>query len=70
MDKRHQEMRENIRSHSGTSGAHFTAGLKGLGIGVVGGITSVFMQPIEGASKDGVEVCLCKFCNLLVNFCN
>ncbi|XP_014665863.1 PREDICTED: vacuolar protein sorting-associated protein 13D-like [Priapulus caudatus] len=54
MDDRHQEMREEIRAHSGSSGAHLKAGLKGLGIGVVGGLTSVFMQPIEGAARDGV----------------
>ncbi|XP_014665886.1 PREDICTED: vacuolar protein sorting-associated protein 13D-like [Priapulus caudatus] len=56
MDQRHQEMREEVRVHSGSSGAHLKAGLQGLGIGVVGGLAGVFMQPIEGAAKDGVAV--------------
>ncbi|XP_070561460.1 LOW QUALITY PROTEIN: intermembrane lipid transfer protein VPS13D-like [Ptychodera flava] len=55
-DSKHQEIREVIRSsHRGRSRDHFYAGLKGLGFGIVGGLTSVFTQTYEGASQDGVE---------------
>ncbi|XP_077998114.1 intermembrane lipid transfer protein VPS13D-like [Glandiceps talaboti] len=56
MDSKHQEIREVIRSsHGGRSRDHMVAGLKGLGFGIVGGLTSVFTQTYEGASQDGVE---------------
>ncbi|XP_006812680.2 intermembrane lipid transfer protein VPS13D-like [Saccoglossus kowalevskii] len=56
MDSRHQDIRETIRSsHSGSSKDHIVAGLKGLGFGIVGGLTSVFTQTYDGASQDGVE---------------
>ena len=50
------------RKQSDNSGQHLVAGLKGLGFGMLGGLTSVITEPIQ--------VCLCIFwrernnCNL------
>ncbi|UYV65050.1 VPS13D [Cordylochernes scorpioides] len=53
MDERHQEMRKKIRQDS--QGAdHLVAGLKGLGFGLLGGMTSIVTNTYEGASSDGV----------------
>lgn len=57
MDEQHEETRRRIRTvRSGTSGDHLVAGLKGLGFGLLGGVTSVFKQTYEGASSEGVQV--------------
>ncbi len=57
MDERHQETRQRIRTvKSGTGGDHLVAGLKGLGFGILGGVTSVFKQTYEGAASEGVQV--------------
>ncbi|XP_033097715.1 vacuolar protein sorting-associated protein 13D-like [Anneissia japonica] len=62
MDRKHQDMRHQIhRSHGESGVGHFMAGVKGLGFGVVGGLTSVFTQSYQGASKDGVEGLLAGF---------
>ena len=41
------------RKQSDNSGQHLVAGLKGLGFGMLGGLTSVITEPIQ--------VCLCIF---------
>lgn len=57
MDEQHDETRRKIRSvRSGTSGDHLVAGFKGLGFGLLGGVTSVFKQTYEGAASEGVQV--------------
>lgn len=54
LDDEHEEIRRRIRgTRSGTSGEHLVAGLKGLGFGLLGGVTSVFKQTYEGASNEG-----------------
>ena len=58
MDSRLQESRGVMRADRGSSsGDHLLAGIKGLGMGVIGGLTSMVTQPIEGASRKGVQVC-------------
>lgn len=57
MDEQHEETRRRLRNiKAGTGGDHLVAGLKGLGLGLVGGFTSVFKQTYEGASNEGVQV--------------
>ena len=57
-DSKSLESREAMKAerqhHS--SGDHLVAGFKGLGMGLVGGLTSMVTQPIEGASEKGVPV--------------
>lgn len=49
LDEQHEEARQKIRqSHSGSGGDHLMAGLKGLSLGILGGVTSVFRQTYEG----------------------
>ncbi|XP_074642818.1 intermembrane lipid transfer protein VPS13D-like [Tubulanus polymorphus] len=55
MDEEHQSRRETIRQQASTSSDHFVAGVKGLGYGLVGGMTSIITQTYHGASKDGIE---------------
>lgn len=77
MDRKFQESRDSMRVERGSSSAsHFSAGLKGLGMGMIGGLTSMITQPIEGASKKGVSVsmvaiilCTTKIRLLDVTFC-
>ncbi|XP_028393538.1 vacuolar protein sorting-associated protein 13D-like [Dendronephthya gigantea] len=55
-DSKSLESREAMkaeRQHQ-SSGDHLVAGIKGLGMGLVGGLTSIVTQPIEGASEKGV----------------
>jgi vacuolar protein sorting-associated protein 13D len=57
-DSKSLESREAMkaeRQHQ-SSGDHLVAGFKGLGMGLVGGLTSMVTQPIEGASEKGVPV--------------
>ncbi|KAI5737130.1 hypothetical protein M8J76_010314 [Diaphorina citri] len=55
LDEQHEEARQKIRqSHGGSGGDHIMAGLKGLGLGVLGGVTSVFRQTYEGAATEGM----------------
>lgn len=57
LDTQHEEVRRRIRkAHSSTSGDHLVAGLKGLGFGLVGGVTSVFKQTYEGVATEGLPV--------------
>lgn len=56
MDKHHQEMRKRIRQDTASAGSdHLVAGLKGLGIGLLGGVTSILSQTYEGAATDGFQ---------------
>lgn len=58
MDSRFHESRDSWRVARGSSSSSYiSAGLKGLGMGVLGGLTSMVTQPIEGATKKGVSVC-------------
>jgi vacuolar protein sorting-associated protein 13D len=52
MDQRHQEMRKRIKQESNH---HLSAGFKGLGVGLLGGFTSIITQTYEGAVKEGVS---------------
>lgn len=52
VDQRHQEMRRKIRQENSD---HFRTGLKGLGVGIMGGVTSIVTQTFEGAVNDGLE---------------
>ena len=42
------------RKQSDNSRQHLMAGLKGLGFGMLGGLTSVITEPIQGAASSGV----------------
>lgn len=54
MDDKHQEKRKKISSEQKAgSSDHIMAGLKGLGVGLLGGVTSIFTQTYEGASSEG-----------------
>ncbi|XP_069683777.1 intermembrane lipid transfer protein Vps13D isoform X2 [Periplaneta americana] len=56
MDEEHEETRQRIRKvHTGSSGDHIVAGLKGLGFGLLGGATSIFKQTYEGAYNEGFQ---------------
>ncbi|GIY47635.1 vacuolar protein sorting-associated protein 13D [Caerostris extrusa] len=56
MDDKHQRIRKQIRQQSAARGNdHLVAGLKGLGFGLIGGVTSVFTQTYEGAVQEGVQ---------------
>uniref|UniRef100_A0A8D8VB54 Vacuolar protein sorting-associated protein 13D n=1 Tax=Cacopsylla melanoneura TaxID=428564 RepID=A0A8D8VB54_9HEMI len=55
LDEQHEEARQKIRQcHNGSGSDHLMAGLKGLGLGILGGVTSVFRQTYEGASTEGM----------------
>ena len=57
MDQRLQESRGVMRAERGSSSSdHLLAGVRGLGMGMIGGLTSIVTQPIEGASRKGVQV--------------
>ncbi|XP_034948002.1 vacuolar protein sorting-associated protein 13D isoform X2 [Chelonus insularis] len=53
MDESHEEARQRIRTNTVHSGDHIVAGLKGLGFGVLGGLTSVVKQTYDGATNEG-----------------
>merc|ERR1712071_352138 len=53
MDDRHEEVRQRLIKHTGTSSNHLVTGLKGLGFGILGGMTSIFTQTYEGVSNEG-----------------
>jgi hypothetical protein len=57
MDEEHEERRQRIRKvHSGSSGDHLVAGLKGFGFGLLGGATSLLKHTYEGAYYEGFQV--------------
>ncbi|KAH8379915.1 hypothetical protein KR009_008014 [Drosophila setifemur] len=43
-----------LELQSNTSGGHLAAGLKGLGFGLLGGVTSIVRHTYDGATQDGV----------------
>ena len=49
MDEKHEEIRQRLLRHTGQSSDHIVAGLKGLGFGILGGMTSIFTQTYEGS---------------------
>jgi len=56
LDSKYDERRLMIRKkHSDNSKQHLVAGLKGLGFGMLGGLTSVITEPMEGAAAEGVS---------------
>merc|ERR1719282_946975 len=56
LDSKYDEKRLSIKKkHNDNSKQHLVAGLKGLGFGVLGGLTSVITEPIEGAASDGMS---------------
>ncbi len=56
VDQRHERVRRQIRSEAVSSSGQLMAGIKGLGHGLMGGITSVVTQTYYGAKDDGIEV--------------
>ncbi|OWF52509.1 Vacuolar protein sorting-associated protein 13D [Mizuhopecten yessoensis] len=55
MDTKHNDTRDQIRTHSGGGGSHLVAGIKGFGYGLYGGLTSIVTQTYEGVKEEGVE---------------
>lgn len=53
LDERHEEARQRIRANTTGSSDHIVAGLKGLGFGLLGGMTSIFKQTYDGATNEG-----------------
>ncbi|CAB3252142.1 unnamed protein product [Arctia plantaginis] len=51
-DEAHEETRRRIRSAAG--GAHLAAGFRGLGLGILGGMTSLVKHSYEGATQEGL----------------
>lgn len=56
LDERHEEARQRIRANTTGSSDHIVAGLKGLGFGLLGGMTSIFKQTYDGATNEGFPV--------------
>lgn len=56
MDERHEETRQRIRANNAGSSDHLLAGIKGLGFGILGGVTSIVKQTYDGASNEGFPV--------------
>ena len=42
------------RKQSDNSGQHLVAGLKGLGYGMLGGLTSIVLETYDGVANEGV----------------
>lgn len=51
-DEAHEETRRRIRSAA--HGHHLAAGLRGLGLGILGGMTSLVKHSYEGATQEGL----------------
>lgn len=56
-DSKHNMKRQQIRSSATSSGSQFMSGLRGLGLGLYGGVKSI-AKPFEGAVHGGIEVCV------------
>ena len=52
MDEKHEEKRKRIRQESNH---HLKTGFKGLGVGLVGGLTSIISQTYEGVVTKGFQ---------------
>ena len=50
MDRRHQEIRKRIKTEGNNN---LKAGIKGLGVGILGGFTSILTQTYEGTVNEG-----------------
>lgn len=56
MDEAHEETRARIRGIGESGGtSHLVAGLRGLGLGLLGGVTSLVKHTYEGAAHQGVQ---------------
>lgn len=62
LDEAHEETRARIRGRgggaeggSGGAGGHLAAGLRGLGLGLLGGVTSLVKHSYEGAQGQGLQ---------------
>lgn len=53
MDEGHEEARQRIRANTVHSTDHLVAGIKGLGFGALGGLTSIVKQTYDGAANEG-----------------
>ena len=59
MDSKFQASRDAMRAERNSSSKdHFVAGVKCLGMGIIGGLTSIGIQSIEGAHNAGLSVSL------------
>lgn len=57
MDDKHEEHRQRLRTiQTSHSADHIMAGLKGLGLGLYGGLTSIVSQTYTGATQEGLPV--------------
>lgn len=57
MDDKHEEHRQKLRvMQTAHSTDHIMAGLKGLGLGLYGGLTSIVSQTYTGATQEGLPV--------------
>lgn len=57
MDDKHEEYRQRLRTmQTSHSADHIMAGLKGLGLGLYGGLTSIVSQTYTGATQEGLPV--------------
>ncbi|ESO95202.1 hypothetical protein LOTGIDRAFT_176682, partial [Lottia gigantea] len=55
MDDDHMKQRDELRHiETGQSRAHLLAGVKGLGYGILGGLTGLVTQPYSGAKEKGI----------------
>lgn len=68
MDDRHEQTRRKLRTeHRGRGSEQLVAGVKGLGFGLIGGITSIVTQTYNGAYSDGVPVSIMTYDLFLCN---
>ena len=57
MDDKHEEHRQKLRVMQTAHGTdHIMAGLKGFGLGLYGGLTSIVSQSYTGATQEGLPV--------------
>lgn len=57
MDDKHEEHRQRLRNKQTASGAeHIAAGIRGLGLGLYGGLTSIVSQTYTGVTQEGIPV--------------
>ncbi|XP_042225636.1 vacuolar protein sorting-associated protein 13D-like isoform X3 [Homarus americanus] len=55
MDEKHEEHRQRLRTLQAANGSdHIVAGLRGLGLGLYGGLTSIVSQTYTGATQEGL----------------
>ena len=69
MDSKVQESRDAMRAERFSSSQdHFVAGVKSLGMGLVGGLTSLVTQPYQGAHNSGMSVSLSSWHGILPDY--